>query len=232
MEDKDKKLFAELVRGAELAFANAEQLFQEAELLRERKHFARSAFLHQISMEECAKVDMIGEAATSLILGHAVKMKGLLKGMRDHKQKNFVNAYMSGVSEAEKAARENNDVKGSIEAFEKWQGEIHLFLNTAKNASMYVDFVDEEFVAPVERIDEEGALAIAAVNHYFMTVTGPRLRALKRAFENPDAAVAETQWFKERLVALRKEKPNLSMKELQDAYQAIVVEMAQKFRKS
>jgi AbiV family abortive infection protein len=158
--------------GAELALANAEQLFEEAELLRERNYFARSAFLHQISMEECAKVDMIGEAATSLILGHAVNIKRLVKGMRDHKQKNFTNAYMSGVSEAEKAARENNDVKGSIEAFEKWQGEIHLFLNTAKNASMYVDFVDGEFVAPVERIDEQGALAIAAVNQYFMTVAG------------------------------------------------------------
>jgi AbiV family abortive infection protein len=231
MDDIDKRLFAELVRGAELAFANAEQLFEEAELLRDRKHFARSVFLHQISMEECAKVDMIGAAATSLTLGHTVDMKRLVNGMRDHKRKNFANAYMSGVSEAEKAARENNDVKGSIEAFKKWQGEIHLFLNTAKNASMYVDFVDDEFVAPVERIDEQGAIAIAAVNRYFMTITGSRLRALKRAFENPSAAVAETRWFEERLVALKKEKPNLSVKELQDAIQAMVAEMAQKFRK-
>lgn len=231
MDDKDKLLFAELVRGAELALDNAEQLFEEAELLRERKHFARSVFLHQISMEECAKVDMIGEAATSLILGHPVNLKRLVNGMRDHKQKNFVNSYMSGVSEAEKAAQENNDVKEGIEAFKKWQGEIHLFLNTAKNASMYVDFVDGEFVAPVERIDEQGALAIAAVNRYFMTITGPRLRALKRAFENPTAAAAEAKWFKERLVALKKANPNLSVKELQTAMQAIVVEMAQKFRK-
>lgn len=231
MDDKDKQLFAELVRGAELAFANAEQLFEEAELLREHKHFARSIFLHQISMEECAKVDMIQAAATTLTFGRPVDMKRLAHDMRDHKQKNFVNAYMSGVSAAEKAAQENNDIRGSLEAFRKRQSEIHLFLNTAKNASMYVDFVDAEFVTPVERIDEQGALAIAAVNHYFMTLTYPRLGALKRWLEIPDTAVAESKWFEERLVALKKERPNLSMDELRDAVQEIVVEMAEKFRK-
>ena len=59
---KDRELLAELVRGAEICFANAEQLFEEASLLRENKHFSRSIFLNQIAMEECAKVDMIGAA--------------------------------------------------------------------------------------------------------------------------------------------------------------------------
>jgi hypothetical protein len=62
LSDNDKQLLAELVRGAEVCFANAEQLFQEASLLREHKHLARSVFLHQVAMEECATVDMIGAA--------------------------------------------------------------------------------------------------------------------------------------------------------------------------
>jgi hypothetical protein len=59
---------------------NAEQLFQEACLLREHKHFSRSLFLHQIAMGECAKVEMIGEAATGLTLGRPVDPDALEKG--------------------------------------------------------------------------------------------------------------------------------------------------------
>src|SRR5439155_26250469 len=142
LSDRDKELLAELVRGAEVCFANAEQLFQEASLLREHKHFSRSIFLHQIAMEECAKVDMIGAAATGLTLGHPVDLEALEKAFRDHKTKNFSNAYMAKASEAEMAAREANDSKAVSAAFNESQREIHGFLNTTKNASMYVNLKD------------------------------------------------------------------------------------------
>ncbi len=184
--DKDKKLLAELVRGAEVCFANAEQLFQEASLLREHKHFCRSIFLHQIAMEECAKVDMIGGAATALTLGHPVDLNALEKGFRDHKAKNFTNAYMAKASEAEVAAREANDNKAAIEAFENSQRQIHGYLNTAKNASMYVDIKDGKFVAPEDVVTEELALQIAAISYYFMSVTYPRLAPLRRMLDEPN----------------------------------------------
>lgn len=185
LSDRDKQLLAKLVRGAEVCFANAEQLFQEASLLREHKHFSRSLFLYQIAMEECAKVDMIGTNATALTLGHPVDLDRLAKDFRDHKAKNFSNAYMSKASEAEMAARKANDSKAVSEAFKNSQQEIHGFLNAAKNASMYVDFKDGKFVSPDEVVGEEEALVIAALAYYFMTVTYPRLRPLRRMLEEP-----------------------------------------------
>jgi AbiV family abortive infection protein len=185
LSDQDKRLLTELVRGAEVCFANAEQLFQEASLLREHKHFSRSLFLYQIAMEECAKVDMIGVAATVLTLGHPIDLDGLTRAFRDHKAKNFSNAYMSTASEAEVAARKANDSKAAGEAFRNSQREIHGFLNTAKNASMYVDFKDEKFVSPNEVVGEEEALVIAALAFYFMTVTYPKLRPLRRMLDEP-----------------------------------------------
>jgi AbiV len=51
--------------GARTIFENAEALYDEAQILGQGKSFARSAALHQISMEECAKIDMLGYPATS-----------------------------------------------------------------------------------------------------------------------------------------------------------------------
>lgn len=186
LSDADQKLLAELVRGAESCFANAEELFQEANLLREHKHFARALFLYQIASEECAKVDMIGAAATALTLGHPIDLDALARAFRDHKAKNFTNAYMSKASEAELAAREANDTKAASVAFRTSQREIHQFLNTAKNASMYVDFSGEKFRAPNEVVNEQEALAMAGLSYYFMSVTYPRLRPLRRMLEEPD----------------------------------------------
>jgi AbiV family abortive infection protein len=185
LSDKDNQLLAELVRGAEVCFANAEQLFQEASLLREHKHFARSVFLHQIAMEDCAKVDMIGAAATALTLGHPVDLERVAKSFRDHKAKNFSNAYMAKASEAEMAARKANDNTAASEAFKNSQREIHGFLNAAKNASMYVDFKEGKFVSPDEVVSEKEALLIAGLSYYFMSVTYPRLKPLRRMLEEP-----------------------------------------------
>ncbi len=46
--------------GAVLIFTNAEALYEEAQLLGQAGHFARATVLHQISMEECSKVDTLG----------------------------------------------------------------------------------------------------------------------------------------------------------------------------
>jgi AbiV family abortive infection protein len=182
---KDKELLAELVRGAEACFANAEKLFEEASLLREHKHFSRSIFLHQIAMEECAKVDMIGAAATALTFGHPIDFARFERAFRDHRAKNFTNAYMSEASEAEKAGRAANDPKAASAAFRASQREIHGFLNAAKNSSMYVDFKKGKFVAPEDVVGEEEVLLIAGLSSYFMSITAPRLPPLRRMLENP-----------------------------------------------
>ena len=53
--DERKALLREFKRGADLIYSNAEQLFHEAEVLGKNASLARSLFLHQISIEECAK---------------------------------------------------------------------------------------------------------------------------------------------------------------------------------
>ncbi|MBN1795386.1 MAG: hypothetical protein JW804_01815 [Sedimentisphaerales bacterium] len=45
-EDTKTKEIFELVRGASLSFANAENLFSEAKLLSANKAFSRALFLH------------------------------------------------------------------------------------------------------------------------------------------------------------------------------------------
>jgi hypothetical protein len=52
----DKELLRKLVSGAQKTFENAELLFQEASLLRGAGFLSRALFLHQISLEECAKI--------------------------------------------------------------------------------------------------------------------------------------------------------------------------------
>jgi hypothetical protein len=51
---------------------------------------------------------------------------------------------------------------------------------------MYVDFKDGRFVSPREVVNEEEALAMAALSYYFMSVTYPRLRPLRRMLEDPN----------------------------------------------
>lgn len=71
MKETERQLLEELVRGSHLIFDNATTLYNEAQLLGSNSAFARALTLHQISMEECSKVDMLCVAATSLLMGRS-----------------------------------------------------------------------------------------------------------------------------------------------------------------
>jgi hypothetical protein len=73
-----------LVRGAEKTFDNAERLFREAEILAKGGAVARSLCLHQISLEECSKVNNLGAWAVSLVLGFEVDQKKILAAFGRH----------------------------------------------------------------------------------------------------------------------------------------------------
>ena len=90
----------ELVRGASLAFANAEDLFREGKTLFACKALSRALFLHQISLEECGKVEMLGWWATGHLLGFPIDLHKMKFRLASHKAKNFANAYMLPVGEA------------------------------------------------------------------------------------------------------------------------------------
>jgi hypothetical protein len=56
----DRLLLTKFLRGAQKVFANAEALNGEARILAGAGATSRALFLHQISLEECAKIQIIG----------------------------------------------------------------------------------------------------------------------------------------------------------------------------
>lgn len=195
-----------LVRGAEKTFDNAERLFREAELLATGGAVARALCLHQISLEECSKVNNLGAWAVSLVLGLEVDQKKVLAAFGRHAAKNKSNAYMLEGSEAEKDAKARGDWEAAMEAFKQTQGEFHETSNHAKNASLYVDWIDGEFVAPSERITKEMLAEITERNAAFLGYAHNGLKMLRRLEKAPDVMRGLLSGFVEQAETLREEK--------------------------
>lgn len=197
-----------IVRGAEKTLDNAEHLFFEAELLGKAGGVARALCLHQISLEECAKVDTLGAWGMSLVMGLEVDQKKVLAGFARHASKNKSNAYMLEGSEAEKAAKLRGDLPGAIEAFKRGQVEFHETSNHAKNASLYVDWEDGAFVVPSERITQAMLAEIKERNAQFLGYAHNSVRMLKRLAASPDEIRGMFSGFVEQAEKLRDSKPD------------------------
>jgi AbiV family abortive infection protein len=192
-------------RGAQLIFANAESLYNEAQTLGQSGWFARATVLHQISMEECAKIDTLGAAATSILSGHDVDEDRLARTFRDHRAKNHANAYNATATEEERAARARGDWKASSEAFMKFQRDFHIEVNTIKNAGLYVDFNEGRFTAPAETITEEMAVAFMHLNADFLNRSDNFVRLLCRIESDPNTYAEFAKRIGARAEALRAE---------------------------
>ena len=197
-----------LVCGAEKTFDNAERLFHEATILAKGDAVARALCLHQISLEECSKVNNLGVWAISLVSGHEVDQRKILAAFNRHEAKNKSNAYMLEGSKAEKDAKARGDWKAAREAFKQSQNEFHKISNVAKNASLYVDWVDGEFVAPRERITKEMLAEITERNAEFLGYAHHGLTMLRRLEKAPDEMRSLLSGFTEQLEKLREDKPD------------------------
>jgi AbiV family abortive infection protein len=195
----DKALLAELARGAEKVFENAEALYREASVLKDYGALNRALFLYQVSLEECAKVEMLGAWATSLLLGHDVDSTKVKNAMASHAHKNRTNAYSLKGDSKEEAAKRVGDFEGALKAFKEMQKEFHLRANKAKNSSLYVDFVEGTFVAPIERITPEMVNEIAALNEEFLAMSVPKINMLGRWAINPEPIKEEIAGFEKRV---------------------------------
>jgi AbiV family abortive infection protein len=189
--------------GAELIFANAEALCNEAQILGQAGSFARAATLHQISMEECSKIDTLGAAATSILMGHDVDETKLATALRDHRSKNFANAYNAIATEEEKAARERGDWAAASAAFKKFQAQFHFEVNAIKNAGLYVDFKDGRFTAPKDVIDETTAVVFMHLNADFLRRSDNFVRLLRRMDSDASFYAELVRRFSERAEAKR-----------------------------
>jgi len=136
-----------------------------------RKAWSRALFLHQISMEECANVDVLMGGVTGLLMGHKVDFKKVADVFRKHERKNKVNAYFLEPSAAERAAQEASRTADSVAAFELIQEQFHERSNLEKNAALYVDLQDEDFKTPVERITPKMVARLGKINEKFLFMT-------------------------------------------------------------
>lgn len=213
MNEGDHQLLGVLLQGAEKTFANAEQLFGEAKILAEAGAVARALCLHQISLEECSKVDSLGAWATSVLLGFEVDQKKVLAALSRHTSKNKVNAYMLEVSDEEFEARATGDWKTASELFKRTQTQFHARSNQAKNASLYVDWVDGAFIAPTERINAEMLADIKERNATFLAYAFNNLNALKRLSTAPEQMRELMLDFVEKAQKLQANAPSNFMEE-------------------
>jgi AbiV family abortive infection protein len=165
-------------------------LFYEAQLLANHGAIARAYFLHQISLEECGKIEMITAATTSILRGETIDMKRLAKAFRQHESKNKSNAYFLPTSADGNSAMESHDTAAAAAAFSAVRDEFHVESNTLKNESMYVSY-DGKFSSPRDVIDKEKLNSINQRNSEFLSLTKPKIDLLKRWNQDLTIATAE-----------------------------------------
>ncbi len=201
---------------------NAEQLYNEACILHEQGALSRALFLHQISMEECGKIELIGGWTSNILMGEAVDIQRLSAAMASHKAKNYANAYLLNVSAEEHEARARGDWRSAMEAFAKRKTQFHEESNTAKNASLYVDLKDGEFGTPEQRINEEMVSAIATVNWEFLGLTRLKVDMLAGYEDRFDELSTRAALLKKRLTELREELPDDPEKALAEVMEELL----------
>jgi HEPN superfamily AbiV-like protein len=92
---------------------------------------------------------------------------------------------MLKASRAEEDAKKRGDWNTALEEFKKLQIEFHEKSNNAKNASLYVDWNDGEFIAPCERISNAMLTEIIGRNETFLGYAYNSLQMLKRLEKAP-----------------------------------------------
>src|SRR5215831_14962151 len=204
MDDKDLSV---LVRGAEATCANAEELFREAVMLKAAGRLSRACFLHQISMEECGKVEILGWRICGALAGLKQDTQKLLQELVRHKAKNLANAYLLEPTEEEKNMRERKDWEGYKSASARAARDFHEKSNWAKNAALYVDIDirDGNVTTPRDSITAEMVAKIAKLNESYLRDTQRNVRML---LEWEQGTRPDSGQLIERIKHLTKEMPD------------------------
>lgn len=213
--DKNIQRLRCYVEGADLIFQNAVALYNEAQLLGKSGHFARATVLHQISMEECSKIDSLGAAVISLLNGHGVDEDRLAKAFRNHKAKNYANSYFAVATEEELAARGRGDWKAASKAFKQFQSKFHSEVNTIKNAGLYVDFQNGQFTAPADEVNETVTVDFQSANAFYLNHSHNFLRLMGKIVSDPNLYGKLTKDLLAHLKGLRAAEADLQ--QMQDA---------------
>lgn len=189
----------ELAEGASKVLQNAEDLFHEATALHAAGAFGRALFLHQISLEECAKIDMLGAWAASVLTGVRLDIQKTSQAFASHKAKNYTNAYMLPVAGDEADARQSKRWPEASKAFKQRQAQFHEESNLAKNSALYVDFQGGNFVAPRERITAAMVEDFAERNEKYLGSAYSKTRMMNRWVTSPERVREMLTWFEARI---------------------------------
>jgi AbiV family abortive infection protein len=179
-------MLRELVMGSAKILENAVDLHHEAVALHTAGALSRALFLHQISLEECAKIEMLGAWAVSMLMGIEGDSRKQAVAFASHKAKNYTNAYLLPATKAEKDARREKRWEEAMEAFKAQQIAFHQESNSRKNASLYVDMQNGTFVAPKDRITDTTVTTIADANAEFLAGADARVDMMTRWLRDPE----------------------------------------------
>jgi len=145
----------QLAIGRAKAFQNAADLIEDVDLLFRQRRWARVVFLSQIAIEELGKYLMI-IGAIGQVLKNQMDWQSFWKRFKKHTEKTgniltfdaFLSPFISDEDTLEKWQRVQRD---------------EVELEKRKLSSLYVDFQSNQFVLPMDIIDEK--LAKQAVNN-------------------------------------------------------------------
>jgi hypothetical protein len=119
-------------------------------------------------------------------------------------------------SQPEKDAKAHADWEAASKEFKMLQEQFHQKSNNAKNASLYVDWHDGEFVAPREQISTEMLAEIIVRNETFLGYAYNNLKMLKRLEQAPDEMQHVVVEFAETAENMRNENPGETMRALNE----------------
>jgi AbiV family abortive infection protein len=140
-----------LTAGLKKVFFNAENLFNEALILKHFKALSRAFYLFHMATEECGKY--------LIIYSYAVFKKDVnsdkLKSDFNHLNLNRNISLILGFSANEIEAIKTGNTEALLNATKEYQDEYHRDNNKLKNASFYVGIEDDELISPNEVVTED-----------------------------------------------------------------------------
>ena len=111
-------------------------------------------------------------------------------------------------SQSEKDAKARGDWEAAREEFKKLQMEVDKASNDAKNASLYADWQNGEFVSPSEQITPEMLTQVIERNQTFLGYAHNSLKMLKRLDKSSEVLQDLLVEFVEAVEKMRAEKPD------------------------
>jgi AbiV family abortive infection protein len=132
---------------------NARELIDEAELLLEKKRFARTYALAHLGCEELAKIPMLVRAATDTAVGSPVDWPKLFKRLCSHSEK--IKGILCIDFLVDPETENDADIKRLWEEIKRTPD-----YNRSKNSALYTSLVGEDFLKPSELILPELATSV------------------------------------------------------------------------